>query len=341
MGAGASPRALSTADRGGVPAIHRVPTKRLERASSDIAGVVGFRRVVKGRSPVNSGKVPASAGGRSTPLRGVGPGRAARTERSSEASSERRGQSRAASPAKPTPDRGARRRMGVCDDVVVSVDLRDVSLVTGARRGIGRLLAVHLARSGSPVVAVARPSVDLDSLNDDAPTLTVRPADVTDPAAVRAAFAAAVQEVGQPTTVITCAGSIDSLGSVADVDPDRWWSAVAVDLRGTMLVAQAALKWMLPLGRGRIVTVYGNLGDRGTPNLSAFSVAKAGIARLTETLANEVHGTGVVVVGMHPGFVRTPMTEHRLERGRSPVGATLWLSRRAELGQRGLGSRTP
>lgn len=169
---------------------------------------------------------------------------------------------------------------------------------------------MHLARAGIPVVAVARPSVDLDSLTDEAPTLTVKPADVTDPAAVRAAFDAAVQEVGPPTTVITCAGSIDSLGPVVDVDPDRWWSAVAVDLRGTMLIAQAALKSMLPLGRGRIVTVYGNLGDRGTPNLSAFSAAKAGIARLTETLANEVHGTGVVVVGMHPGFVRTPMTEH-------------------------------
>ena len=57
-----------------------------------------------------------------------------------------------------------------------------------------------------------------------------------------------------------------------------------------MLITQATLRSMLPLGSGRIVTVYGNLGDRGTPNLSAFSVAKAGIARLTETLANEVHG---------------------------------------------------
>lgn len=197
-----------------------------------------------------------------------------------------------------------------CDDVLVSDDLPGICLVTGASRGIGRLLAVHLARAGIPVVAVARPSSDLEALSGVAETLTVRPADVSDPATVRALFSSVAHEVGPPTTVITCAGSIDALGPVADVDPDRWWSAVAVDLRGAMLTAQAALKAMLPLQRGRIVTVYGNLGDRGTPNLSAFAVAKAGIARFTETLANEVHGTGVMVIGMHPGFVRTPMTEH-------------------------------
>lgn len=110
------------------------------------------------------------------------------------------------------------------------------------------------------------------------------------------------------TAVITCAGSIDALGPVADVDPDLWWSAVTVDLRGTMLTARAAVRAMTP-GGGRIITVYGNLGDRGAPNLSAFAAAKAGVARFTETLANEVRNLGVTVVGMHPGFIRTPMTE--------------------------------
>lgn len=56
--------------------------------------------------------------------------------------------------------------------------------------------------------------------------------------------------------------------------------------------------------------MYGNLGDRQSGNISAFAVAKAGIARLTEMLAHEVDGTGVRVFGVHPGFVRTPMTEH-------------------------------
>jgi NAD(P)-dependent dehydrogenase (short-subunit alcohol dehydrogenase family) len=188
----------------------------------------------------------------------------------------------------------------------------DVAVVTGASRGIGRLLALHLARIGSTVVAVARPSADLDALVNEAKDteLVAMPADVTDPEAIGAVFDAAADGFGPPMTVIACAGSVDGLGPVVDVDPDRWWSAVTVDLRGTMLTAQAALKAMLPVRRGRILTVYGNLGDRGTPNLSAFAAAKAGVARFTESLAAEVRDHGVIVLCVHPGFVRTPMTEH-------------------------------
>ena len=87
-----------------------------------------------------------------------------------------------------------------------------------------------------------------------------------------------------------------------------WWSAVGVDLRGTMLTAQAPVRAMTP-GGGRIITVYGSLGDRGAMNLSAFAAAKPGAARFTETLANELRELGVTVVGMHPAFVRTSMTE--------------------------------
>jgi NAD(P)-dependent dehydrogenase (short-subunit alcohol dehydrogenase family) len=197
-----------------------------------------------------------------------------------------------------------------CDHV--RVRQASVAVVTGASRGIGRRLSLHLAQGGTRVVAVARPSPELDSLAGDVAgtELTTMPADVTDPDAVNAVFEAVTAQFGPPVIVITCAGSIDALGPVADTDPDRWWDAVTVDLRGTMLTAQAALKAMLPAGRGRILTMYGNLGERGTPNLSAFAAAKAGVARFTETLAAEVRGTGVIVLCMHPGFVRTPMTEH-------------------------------
>jgi NAD(P)-dependent dehydrogenase (short-subunit alcohol dehydrogenase family) len=92
-------------------------------------------------------------------------------------------------------------------------------------------------------------------------------------------------------------------------DPGDWWRAVAVDLRGTMLTARSAVPRMLAAGSGRLVTIYGNLGDRQSGHVSAFAVAKAGIARLTESLACELAGTPVRALCVHPGFVRTPMTE--------------------------------
>lgn len=173
------------------------------------------------------------------------------------------------------------------------------------------MLAVHLARQGHHVVALARSSPDLETLVEEATGshLVAIATDVTDSASVRGAFETAAAQLGPPENLITCAGSADAIGPVVDVDPDRWWAAVATDVRGTMLTAQAALQLMLPTRRGRIVTVYGNLGDRGAPNLSAFASAKAAVARFTEVVASEVKEGGVAVLGMHPGFVRTPMTE--------------------------------
>jgi 3alpha(or 20beta)-hydroxysteroid dehydrogenase len=185
-----------------------------------------------------------------------------------------------------------------------------VAFVTGASRGIGRLLARSLATSGARVVGFARPSAELDSLADLPVRVLPVAMDVSDPSSVSSAFAQAVDAVGPPTMLVTCAGSIDALGPLATVDPERWWQAVTVDVRGTMLCARAAVTLMLEQRSGRVVTVYGNLGDDGREHVSAFAAAKAAVARLTESLANELEGTGVIALCMHPGFVRTPMTEH-------------------------------
>ena len=185
-----------------------------------------------------------------------------------------------------------------------------VAYVTGASRGIGRVLATQLARSGARTVGFARPSDELTSLGD--PDMAVVPIamDVADPASVSSAFSQAVAAVGPPTLLVTCAGSIGALGPLATVDQERWWQALTVDVLGTMLCARAAMTLMLEQRAGRIVTVYSNLGDDGREHLSAFAAGKAAIARLTETMATELDGTGVLAVCVHPGFVRTSMTEH-------------------------------
>lgn len=187
-----------------------------------------------------------------------------------------------------------------------------VAFVTGASRGIGRLIATALATEGATVAGFARSGDDLEGLRamDHTGRVLTYPMDVTQPAEVRTVFTQAIAEAGVPTLLVTCAGSADALGPVVSVDPDQWWQAIAVDLRGTMLCAQAVLPTMLAARAGRIVTVYGNLGDDGREHLSAFASAKAGVARLTETLATELTGTGVTALCLHPGFVHTPMTEH-------------------------------
>lgn len=186
-----------------------------------------------------------------------------------------------------------------------------LAFVTGASRGIGRLLALSLAEAGATVVGFARSSEALDSLANDATAGSVhtRSVDVTSPTDVRSVFEQAVIDIGPPNLLITCAGSAAALGPIASIDPEDWWRDVTIDLRGTMLCVQAVLEPMLLAGSGHIVTTYGNLGDHGGEHVSAFAAGKAGIARFTETLANELVNTGVIALAIHPGFVRTPMTE--------------------------------
>lgn len=198
----------------------------------------------------------------------------------------------------------------------------DVAFITGASRGIGRSLALSLASDGMTVVGFARPSDDLDSLPDaggSESVIHIRPVDVSHPDEVQRVFREAVREFDAPTLLTTCAGSAVGIGPITSVDPAAWWQDVTVDLRGTMLCVKAVLGPMLNAGRGRVVTVYGNLGDNGREHVSAFAAAKAGIARFTEILATEVAGSGVVALSIHPGFVRTPMTERLAwsEDGRS------------------------
>jgi 3-oxoacyl-[acyl-carrier protein] reductase len=194
-----------------------------------------------------------------------------------------------------------------------SVLVGQVAVVTGASRGIGRQVALHLSERGAAVAAVARASAALTGVQEEASRaggrLRAFAADVTAGVEVEGAFAAVDDGMGPVTLAVTCAGTEGPLGPLHLADPQAWWRAMEVDLRGSMLTARAAIERMVRSGRGRLVLVYGNLGDRLGVHVSAFAAAKAAVARLTEVLAGEVEGSGVRVFGMHPGLVRTPLTE--------------------------------
>src|SRR3954469_18755821 len=190
---------------------------------------------------------------------------------------------------------------------------QSAAVVTGATSGIGRVIALHLARQGMRVAGVGRNAAPLAALEAD-PTgvsgeLFAVYADVTDAAELRNGFDVTEERCGPVDLVVACAGVADALGPAVEVDADAWWQAVTTDLFGTFLTMQEAARRMSPRRRGRLVTMYGNLGDRGTPNLSAFASAKAAVARLSECFAAELNDVGVDVFCVHPGFVRTRMTE--------------------------------
>lgn len=204
-----------------------------------------------------------------------------------------------------------------------------VVLVTGAGRGIGRAMALAYAEEGARVALVSRSPEQLTEgvreIERRGGTALALPLDITDPAAVEAGFARVEAEHGAVDVLVNNAGRFSAIGPVWELEAERWWSDVTVNLHGTFLCCRAVLRGMVARGRGRIINVIG--GGTGNPFAygSGYAASKAAVMRLTECLAQELAEGGhpIAVFAMGPGLVRTTLTEYQLH---SPEGRK-WMPR--------------
>lgn len=189
-----------------------------------------------------------------------------------------------------------------------------VALVTGASTGIGRHLVEGLAARGMAVAGLARGADRLGAAMDEvaaatgARTLGV-PCDVTDRTSVEAAVARVTDELGRVDLLVNNAGLIDDAEvPLWEADPDQWWDVVASHVKGSFLLSRAVVPWMLLRNSGRVVNIASGMGTRAHADYSAYSVAKTGLMRITESLALSLDGSDVRVFDIAPGVVDTPMT---------------------------------
>ncbi|WP_392541852.1 SDR family oxidoreductase [Oryzobacter telluris] len=167
-----------------------------------------------------------------------------------------------------------------------------VAVVTGASRGIGRYVALALEDAGW---LVERGSTAV--------------APVTDRAAVEAWVAEIVERQGRIDLLVNNAGVVDLEVDLLESDPEDWWRCVEVDVLGPYLMTRAVVPHMVAAGGGRVVNVNTGAAQRPSRSMSAYSVAKTALARLTGAthLAGWEHG--VRAFDLMPGIVRTDMTE--------------------------------
>ncbi len=202
------------------------------------------------------------------------------------------------------------------------MELNDaVAIVTGAAGGLGRAIAEAYAARGARVAAV---DVLEDMLLETAEeigsaggTVLAIPTDATDPPQVDAMVAQAERELGPIDILVNCAGSLSAIGPMWEVDHERWWHDVTVNLCGTFLCCRAVVKGMVERGGGYVLNMVG--GGVGDPHAytTGYACSKAGVMRLTEGLAQEAKEHGVKVFAIQPGAVRTAMTEFIMD---SPEG---------------------
>lgn len=201
-----------------------------------------------------------------------------------------------------------------------------VAVVTGASRGIGRVIAERLAAEGARVQILARDASALSALADElegrGAEVLVSAADVTDAVALDRAAAEAHARWGRTDLVVANAGLLTQIGATWDLDPEAWWRDVEVNLRGAFHTAHSYLPAMRERGSGRVVLFGGGGSTAAFPGASGYAVAKVAVARLAETLDLELEGSGVHSFAVSPGFVRTEMTVRfaETEAGRRFMG---------------------
>ena len=185
------------------------------------------------------------------------------------------------------------------------------ALVTGASRGIGRNIAVSLARAGADVVLWGRDTAALDSVRAEVVDCGVRAStrafDITDRAEVQRSVAAAIEEHGKIDVLVANAG-VNTLRPFLDWEPEDWNRMIDVNLGGALHTLQAVGRHMTERKQGSIITLASAYSHVGAPENSIYCLTKGGMMQLTKGLAVEWSRYKVRVNAICPGWIETDLT---------------------------------
>ncbi len=178
------------------------------------------------------------------------------------------------------------------------------ALVTGASSGIGEAIAHRLGEAGVPTIVVARRTDRLDTLAGTYDGFEVLTADLTD-AADLAAVERRVRSLERPVELVVNNAGCGTSGPFHELDADRLGREIAVNVSALTQLSHAALATMVPRGRGYLLNVSSVASFQPAPKLAVYAATKAYVTNLTESLHEEVRGTGVHVTALCPGLVHT------------------------------------
>jgi len=186
-----------------------------------------------------------------------------------------------------------------------------VALVTGAGRGVGRAVALRLAKRGFRLALLGRPSPQhaegaaLIASASAFPLFEVF-ADFSDAAALERAAAGVVEALGPPAVVVHNAGVVVR-ASIEETSVDAWDEQLDVNLRAPFVLTRALLPPMRAAGRGRFVFIGSISGTLGSPNAAAYAASKWGLTGFAKSLAEELSDSGLMACTVLPGSIDTDM----------------------------------
>ena len=185
--------------------------------------------------------------------------------------------------------------------------------ITGASSGIGQALALRFHRAGYQLALVARRVAEVQAWalaqGLEPASVAVYGADVRDINAITAAGRACIAAQGVPDVVIACAGISVGMDTTVFADLDVMRTVFETNNLGTAATFQPFVAAMQARGSGTFVGIASVGGIRGLPGHGAYSSSKAAVIAYCESLRGEMHGSGVRVVTILPGYIDTPLTQ--------------------------------
>jgi len=184
-----------------------------------------------------------------------------------------------------------------------------LALVTGGGRGIGRAVALGLARRGLDVAVLARTTENAARVAADIEALGRRAIPITADVSSEADIARAVAALGgeAPAIVVHSAGIVERGHDIDTTTTESWSRVIGVNLTGPFLLTRALLPSMRAARAGRVVFVGSISSTMGCPGVASYAASKWGLVGFMKSLAEETRGSGLVVTAVLPGSVDTDM----------------------------------
>ena len=206
-----------------------------------------------------------------------------------------------------------------------------IALVTGASRGIGRAIALELAKQGATVALNYRQGEAAakslaHEIGERGGAATIHQADVGDPAAAEALVGEVARAHGRLDILVNNAGVTDD-ALMLEQDHATWWRLLETNLGSVAACSRAASRLMMRQRAGRIINLSSVAALRGGPGQTSYAASKGAIEALTRTLARELGRKGVLVNAIAPGVIETDMTQRVRELAGDRIKESISLQR--------------
>jgi NAD(P)-dependent dehydrogenase (short-subunit alcohol dehydrogenase family) len=206
-----------------------------------------------------------------------------------------------------------------------------IAIITGANQGLGLEIARKFILCGADLMICARDKKKLDSAKNQLIKLTSlkqkilsRVADISIEKDVELVVSDTINQLGGCHILVNNAGIYGPKNNIELINWKDWIKTIEINLYGSILMSRALIKHFRKQRYGKIIQLSGGGATNPLPNLSAYAASKAAIIRFSETLAEELRGTGIDVNAIAPGSLNTRMLDEILEAGPSKVGQSFY-----------------